>query len=218
MKTLVKLIIAAVLSAASLQAFAAAGTRPVQSFVAGSIDMREVKKTMRIYAVYEGENEITVALRQRITDLGYPLVENQENADIVFKVSRIYSGKASGRPKAGTYDGVSNRDGISVARLLGWIALGAAMDARLAPGMTRLQTIDVTNFWSDSLKDGGVFNEIEHNFKPTKKPQDAVVSRIELTVNGITQTADVVSQSYAKDVPDVMIAGENLRQVAWYLE
>lgn len=218
MNKLVKFASVAVFLVASSTTYASTQPASVKSFVSGSIDVRAIDKTMFVYTEYEGEAEITQALRNRIAELGYKLVDVPEDADVIFKVSRSYSGKASDRPKIGDTDGSRGFNGLSVGSLLGWTVLGVATGSLPSSADSFMAAGFKSSFWSNVLRDSGVITEIEHAFKPTKKPQDAVISHIELTVNGITQSADVVSESFAEDLPDAVIAAENLRQIVWYLE
>jgi hypothetical protein len=217
MKILVNLTAAFMLAVFSLPAFSAT-TSPVKSFVAGALDVREIDKSMRVYAEYEGEEEITEALRQRIGELGFPLASSADDAKLIFRVIPLYLGKASDRPKAGAYDGARNTQGIALGRLLLGIALGAALDIKLVEGMPMSRAEPVISYWTGTLRDTGVISEVEHTFKPTRKAQEAIVSRVDLTVNGVAQSAQVVSESFAKDVPQAMLVSENLRQILWYLE
>lgn len=218
MKNLVKLIAAVTLAALSFGAFASTDPNPVKSFVAGSLDVRDVNKTMTVYAEYAGQDDITVALRKRIAALGYTLADSADTADLVFKVTPVYVGKASDRPKAGTYDGVSNRDGINFGKLLIWAAVGLVSHAQPVAGASTVHVTDVAAFWSLASGDSGVTGEVAQAFRPTTKPQEAIVVNVDLIVNGVSQRAEVVSETYAKDVPATVLARENLRQVLWYLE
>lgn len=205
-------------AAFALPALAATAVSPVKSYVAGSLDVQQVRKTMSVYAEYVGEDDITSAMRQRIAELGYPLAESADKADLLFKVTTVYFGKASDRPKTGTYDGVSNSQGISLGKLLLWATVGIATDIKPVAGGSSFHAASVADYWTSALRDSGVISEVEHAFKMTRKAQDAIVTRIELTANGVTQTADVVTESFAEDVPGTMLTGENLRQAVWYLE
>jgi len=218
MNKLVKFAAVAAFLVASAPIQASTQPASVKSFVSGSIDVRAIDKTMYVYAEYEGETEITEALRGRIAELGYKLVEVPEDADVVFKVTRSYSGKASDRPKIGDTDGSRGFNGLSVRSLLGWTVLGVTTGLLPSPSDGLLTSASKWSFWNSALRDSGAITEIEHAFKPTKKPQDAVVSHIEMTVNGVTQSADVVSESFAEGLPDAVITAENLRQAVWYLE
>lgn len=217
MKTIVNLTAAFVIAVFSLPALSATPP-PVKSFVAGALDVREIDKSMPVYAEYEGEEEITAALRQRIGELGFPLASSAEEAKLLFRVIPIYLGKASDRPKAGAYDGARNTQGIALGRLLLGIAFAAAFDIKWTPDMPARYAEPVTTYWVETLRDTGVMSEIEYTFKPTRKAQEAIVSRVDLTVNGVVHTAHVVSESFAKNVPQAMLVAENLRQILWYLE
>lgn len=217
MNKLVQVATLAVLVVASASLHASTQPESVKSFVAGSIDVREVEKSMHVYAEYADEPEITEALRNRIADLGYKIVGDPVVADVVFKVTRTYHGKASDRPKSGTYDSDRSINSINLPKLLIFAVIGASTGSTLTPS-SLLQRPAQIDYWHNSLKSTGVITEIEHAFKRTRKPQEAVISHIELTVNGVTQSADVVSESFAKDLPGAFIVGENLRQVLWYFE
>jgi len=217
MNKLVKFAAVAVFMVASATTHASTQPASVKSFVAGSLDVRDMEKSMHVYAEYEGEPEITEALRNRIAELGYKISADPEDADVVFKVTRTFHGKASDRPKSGIYDGDRSINSINMPKLLLFAVIGASTGATLTPSSV-LQRPTQIDFWHGAMKDTGVITEIEHTFKLTKKPQEAVISHIELTVNGVTQSADVVSESYAKELPGAAIVGENLRQVLWYFE
>lgn len=218
MKSLGNLIAAILFAVVVVPSHAAPAPRPVQSFVAGSLDVSEVKKTMVVYAEYAGAEEITIALRKRIEELGYPMADSAEKATVVFKVVPVYVGKASERPKTGTYDGVSDRQGIGFLKFLLSASVGAAIGLEPSAVMSPDKTEAIVSYWVGSLRDAGVIDSIENAFKPTKKPQEAIVSRVELTVNGVLQTADVVSETFGKDIPSDMLARENLRQAIWFLD
>lgn len=218
MKSLEKFIAGVALAIICVSAFASTDPTPVKSFVAGSLDVREIKKSMSVYAVYAGDSDITAALRQRIAELGYPLADSADKANLVFKVTPVYVGKASDRPKAGTYDGNDGSSGFSIGRFLMWTAVGMAAGIKPEAGASALHASDVAAFWSGALHDSGATSAAEHAFKPTRKPQDAIVSQVEMIVNGVDQKAQVVSESYAQDVPAALLAGQNLKTAVWFLE
>lgn len=218
MKQLVNLIAAATLVVAAVSSHAAPDPTPVKSFVAGSLDVSGVKKTMTVYAEYNGTEELTTALRQRIEELGYPMAESAESADIVFRVTPAYLGKASDRPKAGAYDGKSMRQGVNIGQLILMAAMGSAIGLEPNAANIRYNPRVLAAYWTGASRDSGLTGTVSHAFKPTKKPQEAIVSHVELTVNGVLQQADVVSETYAKDVPNEMLVAQNLQQAVWYLE
>lgn len=195
--------------ACALPAWAGDESTPVRSRVTGMVDARGLDRSSGLHVIYEGQETATGLLKERLRKLGYRLVDDPTQAVITLKLIALYAGPASDRPKFGNSE---KEGGFHWGRAL----FGMVSDAAILKGGFgfSLNSDAMANAWSRTLIDNGVVGA----FKPTRHAQEAIVTRMELTVGGATQGTEILSESYAEDLPRELLMAENMRQAAWFME
>lgn len=184
-------------------------TSPVRSRVTGMVDVRGMDRSSGIHVVYDGQETATGLLKERLRKLSYRLVDDPTQAAITLKLIALYAGPASDRPKFGNSE---KEGGFRWGRAL----FGMVTDAAILKGGFgfSINSDAMANAWSRTLIDNGVVGA----FKPTRHAQEVIITRMELTVGGTKQGAEILSESYAEDLPRELLMAENMRQAAWFME
>lgn len=196
--------------ACALPAWAGDEATPVRSRVTGMVDVRGLDRSSGLYVVYDGQETATGLLKERLGGFGYRLVDDPARAAMTLKVTALYAGSASDRPKFGASE---KEGGFRWGRAL----VGMVTDAAILNGGFgfSINSDVMANAWSRTLIDNGVVGA----FKPTRHAREAIITRMELAAgSGTTQVAEILSESYVEDLPEELLMAENMRQAAWFME
>ena len=185
---------------------------PVRSSVSGVIAVPKDDRRLGIYVEVEGSKESTELLRAALVQRGYKIDENDTEAAYKLKVIAVFIGAASDRPKVGE----SEKNPIYSGNEVFWRIGVAGVAEKLSGGGPASPT-----YWIDmavaATGADRAFDDLVLG-RRTQKPQEAIVTVLELTHGAAVQKAEVLTESYAEKVPLGLMWADNLRMAVWFLE
>lgn len=217
--TLRLLIIAGMMMLLPLGSHAAEEPKAVKSAVAGYIAAAKAHKAEGVYLLFEQSPEMTAVIRSRLADTGWKMVDDPL-APVQVRVSIQYAGPAKDRPVVGSEG--QDRPEIAISDIVGALISAVALikhsdialhgpspsERRLAVGFTGGEAMGTLA----PLKKAGFF-------KRTKAAQEAYLVKVSVEVKGeATQYGQVLTESFAEEVPMELLIQDNLEQLIWFID
>jgi hypothetical protein len=189
----------------------------VKSSVSGVIAIPVADRKTGLYVEVADSQESTEILRAALKEKGYTIDQTDATAAYHLKVTPVFVGPASDRPKVGESENNPVRNESIANMLVRVFAPSPAMGLAggLAGGLTKL------TYWIDTAGKASGADRAFDDFvlgRRTRKPQEAIVTVLELTHGASIQKAEVLTESYAETLPLVMMWADNLRMAVWFLE
>lgn len=191
----------------------------IESSVSGTTSLGRLHKHAGVSINYEGSQELTMALRSRLAEKGWKIVEDPAGATARIRIVPVYSGKASERPL------MINETPETTSLSIFDVASAILSAGQLATSLPQaVSTGGTSHLVSNALATSATANLIQTAeksgaFKRTKKPQEAFLVSIAIDAkDGNHQAGQVLSESYAEGVPVGLLVKDNFDLVVWFLE
>lgn len=191
----------------------------VKSAIAGMVAVPRERRSEGIQLNVAGDATATEALAARLTQVGYRVAKAAEPARFRLGVAPIYAGPDRDRPLVGTAE--KNRTfGLGDVFDFTNTYLPSGPEAAVtflgqAPARTVLTLVNV------ALRATGVRESMDQayfGYTRQPKPVDALVMRMTLVDGDRIQDAEILTQSYANEVPLELMVDDSVKTMVWLLE
>lgn len=188
---------------------------PVQSTTDGAITVIPAMKQAGIYAVYAGSEDLTKILREGLVSKGYKLENDESKAKIKLVVNVEYFGDPLKRPKFGLAE-KSPDSNLNLGHLITGVLFGVVGNDSPARRYFKggWSGTVASNYWAMVISSSYPVDLL----KPTSEPVDALITHMNVAEGSTVQSAQILSESYAENLPKEAMFVDNMKTVLWYME
>ena len=187
----------------------------VKSAIAGTVGVARDKRGDGIQVNVADDARATEALSSRLAKAGYRVVPAGTPSRYRLQVALVYVGPDHSRPEVGSAEKQRSFNLINV--IDGVMQYMPSPAHALVPGggANVLPLIDMA-LRATGIKEAA--DRAYYGYTRCSQPVDALVMRMLLVDGGQGQEAEILTQSYAENVPLEVMVDDSVRTMVWLLE